>query len=212
MKIAVIAASGKVGRLVVEEALNRKHEVVAIVRDASKVVQAIPVIEKDIFQITSQDISEFDVVINAFGSKGADPIVYQTSTKHLINVLESSLNSTTRLIVVGGAGSLYTDSSMTQQVFETPDFPPVVYPTSSNMAKALVLLRNSSINWTFMTPAIQFDAKGPRTGNYQLGTEFVILNKSGNSYVSYADYTIALLDEVEKRNFIKKRFTVVSEN
>ncbi len=210
MKIGVIAASGKVGKLVVEEALRRNHDVVGIVRDASKVDQTIRVIEKDIFEITAQDICDFDVVINAFGSKGADPVAYQTSTKHLINVFESCLN--TRLIVVGGAGSLYTDSSMTQQVFETPDFPPSIYPTSSNMAKGLDMLRNSSIKWTFMTPAINFDSKGPKTGEYQLGTEFVILNKAGNSYVSYLDYVIALLDEVENQRFISKRFTVVSEN
>lgn len=210
MKIGVIAASGKVGKLVVEEALRRKHDVVGIVRDASKVDQDIRIIEKDIFEITSQDICEFDVVINAFGSKGADPVVYQTSTKHLIDVFESCLN--TRLIIVGGAGSLYTDSSLTQQVFETPDFPPAIYPTSSNMAKALDMLKKSTIKWTFMTPAIYFDSKGPKTGEYQLGSEFVILNKAGKSYVSYLDYTIALLDEVENQNFINKRFTVVSEN
>jgi len=210
MKIGVIAASGKVGKLVVEEALRRKHDVVGIVRDGSKVDQDIRVIEKDIFEITSNDICEFDVVINAFGSKGADPIVYQTSIKHLINVFEECLN--TRLIVVGGAGSLYTDSSLTKQVFETPDFPPTIYPTSYNMAKGLDMLRKSSIKWTFMTPAINFDAKGLKTGEYQLGTEFVILNSTGKSYVSYLDYTIALLDEVENQNFINKRFTVVSEN
>lgn len=210
MKIGVIAASGKIGKMIVDEALNRKHEVVAIVRDAKKVEQNVRVIEKDIFDIKESDVVEFDVVINAFGAKRADPVIYQTSTVHLVNVLKNCMN--TRYIVVGGAGSLYTDASLSQQVYETPDFPSSVYPTSYNMAKALELLRKSTINWTFMTPAIQFDVNGPKTSNYQIGTEFVILNTSGKSYVSYLDYTVALLDEVENPKFIGKRFTVVSEN
>lgn len=209
MKIGVIAASGKAGKIIVEEALNRKHEVVAIVRNASNIDKDIRIIEKDIFQITRDDVCELDVVINAFGSKGNDPILYQTTTSHLINVFT---DSSTRLIVVGGAGSLFTDETLTTQVYQTPDFPAVVYPTSSNMAMSLALLKESSINWTFFTPAINFDYKGVKTGKYQIGFESVILNSKGNSYISYQDYAIALLDEVENPKFIKKRFTAVSEN
>jgi putative NADH-flavin reductase len=208
MKIGVIAASGKAGSLIVDEALNRGNEVVGIVRNASKVSQDIKVIEKDIFDLRKSDLEEFDVLINAFGSKGSDPIVYQTSTRHLIDLLE---NTSIRLIVVGGAGSLYTDESRTMQVYQTPEFPAVVYPTSSNLAKALDLLKNSKLNWTFFAPAITFDYKGSRSGAYLLGTDYVILNNHGESYISYLDYVNALLDEVDNKKYHKQVMTAVSE-
>lgn len=209
MKIGVIGASGKAGKIIVEEALSRNHEVIAIVRNALNINKDIRIIEKDIFQITRNDIYELDVVINAFGSKGNDPVLYQTTTSHLINIFT---DCSTRLVVVGGAGSLYTDETLSTQVFETPEFPAVIYPTSSNMAKSLALLKDSQINWTFFTPAINFDSNGLKTGKYQIGFDSVILNSKGKSYISYQDYAIALLDEVENPRFIKKRFTAVSEN
>lgn len=208
MKICVIAASGKAGNLIVNEALNRGYEVVAIVRDASKVSQDIYKIEKDIFEINSSDLLGFDVVINAFGAKGSDPIVYQTSTKHLINTLG---DTNVRMIIVGGAGSLYTDSTQTMQVYQTPNFPSVVYPTSSNMAIALELLKNSTIKWTFFAPAINFDYNGRLTGKVKLGSNYVILNDSNESYISYKDYVKVLLDEVENKKYINQVMTAVSE-
>lgn len=208
MKIGVIAASGKAGNLIVNEALNRGHEVVAIVRDSSKVTQNIVKIEKDIFALKQSDLIGFDVVINAFGAKGNDPIVYQTSTKHLVDILS---NINVRLIVVGGAGSLYTDESRTTRVYQTPSFPAVVYPTSSNMALALDLLKNSNVNWTFFAPAINFDFNGKLSGKVKIGSDYVILNDSNESYISYLDYVKILLDEVENKKYISQVMTAVSQ-
>ena len=208
MKIAIIAASGKAGNLIVEDALKRKYDVTAIVRDASKVIQDIPVVEKDILSIKKEDLQPFDVVINAFGAKESDPIIYQTSTRHLINELEGT---SVRMIVVGGAGSLYTDETLKIQVYQTPEFPVGVYPTSSNMAKALELLKESSINWTFFAPAVQFDFKGRRSGLTKLGSNFVILNNTNESYISYLDYVDILIDEVENRQYTRQVMTAVSE-
>jgi len=210
MKIAIIGASGKAGSLILEEALRRHHDVTAIVRDRSRLKFDVPVIEKDIFDITTSDLVSFEVVINAFGAKGAEPISYQTTTKHLIDVFQSLKD--TRYIVVGGAGSLYSDESLSTRLYESPDFPPSVYPISFNMTMALELLKESSLNWTFFSPAVQFDVHGPRTQQYLLGTDFVILNQQGISYISYADYAFALLDEVETPIHINQRFTAVSEN
>lgn len=208
MKIGVIAASGKVGNLMVNEALNRGHDVTAIVRDATKVFQNIVKIEKNIFDLNQSDLIGFDVVINAFGAKGNDPIVYQTSTKHLIDLLSST---NVRMIVVGGAGSLYTDESRAIQVFQTPSFPAVVYPTSFNMASALELLKNSTVNWTFFAPAINFDYNGIFSGKVKLGFDYVILNDLNESYISYKDYVKVLMDEVENKVYINKVMTAVSE-
>ena len=209
MKIAVIGANGKAGHLIVQEALDRGHEVMAIVRDRNKVDVNLNVLEKDILSLDCDDLKDLDVLINAMGAGTQDPIIYQDATKHLIEVFVDLPKL--RYLVVGGAGSLFTDSTMANSLYETEHFPKSIYPTAMNMAKALELLRDSPILWTFFSPAIQFDSNGRKTGKYQLGSEWVILNQAGDSYISYLDYVIALLDEVENPQFICKRFTAVGE-
>ena len=207
MKLAVIGANGKAGRLIVQEAIDRGHEVTAIVRDRNKLDVNVRVLEKDIQSLKSEDLKDFDVLINAMGAGTQDPIIYQDATRHMIEVLLDLPKL--RYLVVGGAGSLFTDATMASALYETEQFPKAIYPTAMNMAKALELLRASQIQWTFFSPAIQFDPKGRRTGTYKLGSELVILNQAQESYISYLDYVIALLDEVENPQFICKRFTAV---
>ena len=209
MKLAVIGANGKAGRLIVQEAIDRGHEVTAIVRDRNKLDVHVRILEKDIQSLKSEDLKDIDVLINAMGAGTQDPILYQDATKHMIDVLLDLPKL--RYLVVGGAGSLFTDATMASALYETEQFPKAIYPTAMNMAKALELLRASQILWTFFSPAIQFDPKGRRTGTYQLGSEWVILNQAQESYISYPDYVIALLDEVENPQFICKRFTAVGE-
>lgn len=209
MKLAVIGANGKAGRLIVQEAIDRGHEVTAIVRDRNKLDVNVRILEKDIQSLKSEDLKDIDVLINAMGAGMQDPILYQDATKHMIDVLLDLPKL--RYLVVGGAGSLFTDATMAYALYETEQFPKAIYPTAMNMAKALELLRASQILWTFFSPAIQFDPKGRRTGSYQLGSEWVILNQAQESYISYPDYVIALLDEVENPQFICKRFTAVGE-
>ena len=209
MKLAVIGANGKAGRLIVQEAIDRGHEVTAIVRDRNKLDVNVRVLEKDIQSLKSEDLKDFDVLINAMGAGTQDPTIYQDATKHMIDVLLDLPKL--RYLVVGGAGNLFTDATMAYALYETEQFPKAIYPTAMNMAKALELLRASQIQWTFFSPAIQFDPKGRRTGTYQLGSEWVILNQAQESYISYPDYVIALLDEVENPQFICKRFTAVGE-
>ena len=209
MKLAVIGANGKAGRLIVQEAIDRGHEVTAIVRDRNKLDVNVNVQEKDILSLMGEDLKDFDVLINAMGAGTQDPIIYQDATRHMIEVLLDLPKL--RYLVVGGAGSLFTDATMAYALYETEQFPKAIYPTAMNMAKALELLRDSQIKWTFFSPAIQFDPMGRRTGTYQLGSEWVILNQAQESYISYPDYVIALLDEVENPQFICKRFTAVGE-
>ena len=209
MKLAVIGANGKAGRLIVQEAIDRGHEVTAIVRDRNKLDANVNVQEKDILSLMGEDLKDFDVLINAMGAGTQDPIIYQDATRHMIEVLLDLPKL--RYLVVGGAGSLFTDDTMAYALYETEQFPKAIYPTAMNMAKALELLRDSQIKWTFFSPAIQFDPMGRRTGTYQLGSEWVILNQAQESYISYPDYVIALLDEVENPQFICKRFTAVGE-
>jgi uncharacterized protein len=211
MKIGIIGASGKAGNFIMREAIDRGHEVTAIVRNASKVTeQDAAVVEKDIFDLTSEDVTSFDVVVNAFGTPFGQEHLHIDAGNVLIEALKGASN--TRLIVVGGAGSLFIDEEKTIKVMDTPEFPQVFFPTAKNQGENLEILQNSnSINWTFISPSAFFDPQGSRTGSYQKGKDHLLVNVNGQSYVSYADYAIAMLDEIDNPQHINERFTVTSE-
>lgn len=211
MIIGIIGASGKVGRLITKEAIDRGYEVTAIVRNASKITDTnVNVLEKDIFSLSASDLRSFDVVVNTFKAPDGEEHLYVESGKVLVSALKEAPD--TKLIVVGGAGSLFVDEEKTTILMDTPDFPDFVYPTASNAAKQLEELQNAdSITWTYISPAGFFDPEGKRTGSYQVGKDHVILNSKGQSYISYADYAIAVLDEIEKPQHVNERFTIVGE-
>ena len=209
MKIAVICANGKAGRLIVKEAVDRKLDVTAIVRSDNQTV-AKQVISKDLFDLTSSDLEVFDVVIDAFGAWTPETLSqHSTSLKHLCDLLSGK---NTRLLVVGGAGSLYVNPEHTLQVMDTPDFPDMFKPLASNMGKALEELRaRNDVKWTYISPAGDFQADGVRTNKYILGGEELTLNSKGESVISYADYAIAMIDEATSGNHIQQRISVVAE-
>ncbi|KTD87885.1 NAD(P)-dependent oxidoreductase [Paenibacillus etheri] len=211
MQIAVVGASGKAGSRITQEALDRGHEVTAIVRDASKVAnRKAKVIEKDVFALTAEDLKGFDVVVNAFGAPFGQEHLHVDAGNMLIEALKDASN--TRLIVVGGAGSLYVDEAKTLKVIDTPDFPDFIKPTATNQGKNLEILQGTdSLSWTFVSPSANF-AIGTRTGSYVKGKDNLLVNSKGESYVSYEDYAIAIVDEIEQPQHIRERFTVVSES
>lgn len=207
MKIAVVAANGKAGRLIVKEAIDRNLDVTAFVRNTNKTA-AKSVVQKDIMNLTKEDLSEFDVVVDAFGTFSPDTLSQHSITlKHLCDILSGSK---TRLLVVGGAGSLYIDKEHKTQLFDTPEFPKEYLPLAKAQGKALTELRErNDVQWTFVSPAADFQAEGERTGKYILAGEEFTLNSKGESIISYADYAIAMVDEIEKGNHIKERISVV---
>jgi putative NADH-flavin reductase len=210
MKIGIIGATGKSGSLLAAEALRQGYDVIAIVRFVNRVKDSrIHVLESDLFEINRHTLKDFDVVINAFRAPGGREEEHLTSVEHLVAVLEDLPE--VRFMMVGGAGSLYVDPEKKVQLYTTPDFPKALLPTASTMAKAFALLETSQVNWTYMSPAIEFDYKGKRTGRYTLGKDNVITNAAGESYISYADYALAMIDEIKNRAFIRQRFTAVSE-
>lgn len=209
MKIAVIGANGKAGRLIVKEAVDRGLDVTAIVRSDNQTV-ATHVIHKDLFDLTSSDLEVFDVVIDAFGTWTPETLPkHSTSLKHLCDLVSGK---NTRLLVVGGAGSLYVNPEHTLQVMDTPDFPDIFKPLASNMGKALEELRTrNDVKWTYISPAGDFQAEGVRTNKYILGGEELTLNSKGESVISYADYAVAMIDEAISGNHIQQRISVVAE-
>ena len=206
MKIAVVAANGKAGQLIVKEAVSRGHNVTAIVRGENRTV-AKKAIAKDLYDLTAQDLTGFDVVIDAFGAWTPETLPqYSTSLAHLCDALSGSQ---TRLLVVGGAGSLYLDGSHTTQVKDAPDFPDAYKPVATAMGKALEELRGrDDVRWTYVSPAGDFQADGERTGRYLLGGEELTLNERGESVISYADYAIAMVDEAERTDGVNDHMRI----
>lgn len=209
MKIAVICANGKAGKLIVKEAVSRGLDVTAVVR-GENATEAKEVLKKDLFDLTADDLKGFDVVIDAFGAWTEETFpLHSTSLKHLCDILSGT---ETRLLIVGGAGSLYVNPEHTVCVADGPDFPDAFKPLASAMAKALSELRErKDVKWTYISPAGDFQAEGERTGEYILGGEELTLNSKGESIISYADYAIAMVDEAVNGNHIQKRISVVRE-
>lgn len=209
MKIAVICANGKAGRQIVKEAVARNLDVTAVVRGDNQ-TEAEKAMKKDLFDLTASDLQGYDVVIDAFGAWTEDTLPqHSTSLKHLCDILSGT---DIRLLVVGGAGSLYVNSEHTVQVSDGPDFPDIFKPLAAAMAKALSELRQrNDVKWTYLSPAGDFQADGERTGKYILAGEELTLNAKGESVISYADYAIAMIDEAENGNHIQQRISVVAE-
>lgn len=211
MKIAVVCANGKAGTLITQEAVSRGHDVTAVVRGDNRTA-AQHVISKDLFDLTAADLAGFDVVVDAFGAWMPDVLPqHSTSLKHLCDVLSGT---DTRLVVVGGAGSLYMNPEHTLQVKDAEGFPEEFKPLANAQGKALDELRErSDVRWTFISPASDFQADGERTGAYLMAGEELTLNAAGESVISYADYAIALVDEAERTDdaHIQQRISVVRQ-
>ena len=210
-KVAVVCAAGKEGRLLVDEAVSRGYDVTGFVRGSDKVANPkAKTVVKDLFNLTREDLIGFDAVIDAFGAWTPETLpLHRTSLKHLCDVLSGTK---VRLLVVGGAGSLYVNPEHTVQVKDLESFPAMFKPLANNMGEALAELRTrSDVQWTYLSPAGDFVADGERTGEYLLGGEEYFVNDRGESRLSYADYAIAMVDEIENANNIRKRFSVIGK-
>ncbi|MGN0745567.1 MAG: NAD(P)-dependent oxidoreductase [Aristaeellaceae bacterium] len=207
MKIAVVCANGKAGRLIVQEALSRGLDVTAIARGENRTA-AGQYVRKDLFDLTQTDVAAYDVVVDAFGAWAEPELPNHTrSLMHLCDILSGTDK---RLLVVGGAGSLYVNPEHTAVVSDGPDFPAMFLPLAKAQGKALEALRKrSDVRWTFISPAGDFHAEGERTGAYILAGEELTLNERGESIISYADYAIAMVDEIVSGSHVQQRISVV---
>ena len=210
-KVAIVCAAGKQGKLLVEEAAARGYDVTGFVRSGSADVDPrAKKVVKDLFELTRADLEGFDAVIDAFGRSARLSLPqHGTSLKHLCDALSGTK---VRLLVVGGAGSLYVDPAHTVQVKDLESFPAAFKPLAEAMGAALAELRErSDVQWTYLSPAGDFVADGARTGKYLVDGEEYFVNAEGESRISYADYAIAMIDEVENARHIRQRFSVIGE-
>lgn len=206
-KIAIVAVNGKAGKKIAEEAVNHGFDVTGFGRHTNDTA-AQHYVKKDLFDLTKEDLAGFDAVVDAFGAFTPETLpLHTTSLMHLADLVAGT---DTRLLVVGGAGSLYVDKDHTTHLSETPDFPDDFKPLATAMGEALDKLRErNDVNWTYLSPAADFQADSAKTGKYILGGEELTLNPAGESVISYADYAVAMVDEIEKGTHNKERISVV---
>ncbi len=209
MKIAIIGANGKTGVNLVKEALKQGYDVTAIVRNKEYKNSDIKVVYKDVLELTKADLAGFDAVISAFAAWTLEAFpLHKKIAKHLADALSGTK---TRLLVIGGAGTLLVDDKGTMAM-DTPGFPPEYMGVARAAAESFFELKTKSdVLWTYVSPAGDYDADGARTGKYVLGNDHVILNSQNESYISYADLAIAIIDELKNGAFVQKRFTAVGE-
>ena len=209
MKVAIIGANGKSGSNLVQEALKQGYDITAIVRNKEYKNGDVKVVYKDIFELTKADIAGFDAVISAFAAWTPETFpLHKKVAKHLADALSGTK---TRLIIVGGAGTLLVDNQGTMAM-DTPGFPPEYMGVAKATAESFFELKGrTDVLWTYVSPAGDYDADGARTGKYVLGNDHVILNSKNESYISYADLALAVIDELKNGAFVQKRFTAVGE-
>lgn len=214
MKVALIGATGFTGAALLEELLNRGHEVRALVREPNK-IKAKPnldIIQADVTDeiTTIASLKGVDAVISAYNAGWTDPNIFENYMKGSRSILKSTKQANVkRLLVVGGAGSLYIAPDL--QLIDSPEFPKEYYAGANGARVLLDELRNETeLDWTMISPPIGFSAMNPgiRTNKYRIGTDAPLMNGDQPGTISVEDLAIALIDELETGNFIRNRFTV----
>ena len=208
MKIALIGASGMVGQRILQEALTRGHQVTAIVRDAARISQKDENLQVVLGNLVDGEsigkaVAGSDVVISAYGpAHGAENRMKAVAETLTDAVKQAGVQ---RLLIVGGAGSLEVAPGL--QLANSPTFPEAWKPIATAHIEALEVYLKADLNWTYFSPAAMFQP-GERTGTFRIGSDQLLVDEKGESRISTEDYAIAMLDEVEKPRFIRKRFTI----
>ncbi|WP_052889963.1 NAD(P)-dependent oxidoreductase [Thermogemmatispora carboxidivorans] len=213
MKIVVFGATGGIGQRLIQEALNRGHEVKGVARRPERLALSHPRFSLEAGNVLDPaDVARLvggsDVVISAVGparDREEDPAMVVQAAQALIEGLKRA--GVKRLVVVGGAGSLEVAPGV--RLMDTPGFPAGWRPIATAAAEALEVYRRqgADLDWTYLSPAA-FIEPGQRTGRYRVGTEQLVTDEQGESRISMEDYAVALLDEVEQPRFVRQRFTV----
>lgn len=212
MKVAIIGASGFVGSNLVKEATNRGLEVTAIARNVEKInVENINKVAVDVNQVNelSEALKGHDVVISAFNAGWTNPNLYDDFIKGSESIQQAAKQAgVQRMIVVGGAGSLYANEK--EQLVDSPDFPADIKPGATAARDYLNTLKEEKeLDWVFFSPAIEMHpgVTVGRTGKYRLGKDQPIFDENMVSKLSPEDVAVVLIDEIEKPKHHKERFT-----
>jgi uncharacterized protein len=195
MNVVLYGATGNSGRSILQELVNRGHRVTAVARDRSKLPATVTAVQDDLSSVDkiASIIAGADVVVSAYAPPPGDTDALLGVTEREIQAVKKAGNA--RLIVVGGAGLLEVAPGVT--VITSGDLPEQYLPIAKSHQKALEILKKSDVNWTYFSPAAFF-VQGERTGKFRLGTTGLIADAKGDSRISFEDYAIALVNEIEK--------------
>lgn len=209
MRIAIIGASGRVGRPILEEALARGHRVTALVgqphklRDLHVETRRVDALDTPAL---AKEMRDHDAVISAFSGHSQDDVLayYVRGMRSIIQA--AKLAQVSRLLVVGGAGSLEVKPGV--ELLDTPQFPEIYRATAEGARRALHMLRDEeALDWTMLSPSAHLEP-GSRTGKFRLGLDQLLVDADGHSHISLADYAAAMIDELEEQRHLRQRFTV----
>lgn len=206
MKLAVISSADQGANFIIDEAVKQNIDVTAIDPQTGELSDNVPVIEKNVLELTKNDIEKFDVVVSEHSLRMGQGKKQIEINQHLVSIFQ---NTDTRLIVVGSGSNLYTDDSRKKKV---KDFLPAMKEQSDLLEQAYLVLKNSqNVDWTYVAPPFHYDVDGPATGHYRLGSDYVIVDKKGVAQISYADMALAIVDEIKNKKFPKQMFTATYE-
>jgi putative NADH-flavin reductase len=200
MRVALIGASGRVGSRILRELVSRGHQVTGIARNPENIEAHVGVSARrgDLLrpEHLATELKGHDAVVSSVLFTQSDPALLLRAVR---------LSGVKRYLVVGGAGSLEVSPGI--RLIDTPDFPPAYLPEAGGGAAFLDMLRTvDDVDWTFLSPSYLF-LPGERTGVFRIGKDQLLSNESGSS-ISFEDYAVALVDELENPKNIRSRFTV----
>jgi uncharacterized protein len=207
MNVVLLGATGMIGSRILNELVSRRHHVTAAARDTSKVPHQanIKAVEANILH--SKEVAEIihgaDAVISAFNPGMEHPEVLITATRSLIGAAKQA--HVKRLLTVSGTGALFSRPGV--RMVDEPDFSEYWRPTARAHADALDELMASGLDWTAISPPPLIQP-GRRTGRYRVGTDYIVEDAHGNSHITAEDFSVAMVDELEKPAHIGRRFTV----
>jgi putative NADH-flavin reductase len=211
MKVVLLGASGFVGSAILKEALDRGHQVTAVVRNQGHLnpTQQLKIQITDVYDSAALAavIVGHDALISAFNPGWKNPNLYADQvrgTTSILNAVRSA--SVKRVLWVGGAGGLEVKPGV--RAIDAPDFPTAIKPGSLATIEALDQLRREpSLDWSYLSPSANLKS-GARTGKFRLGDDQLLVDSGGRSNISVQDYAVAMINELEHPAHIRKRFTV----
>lgn len=212
-KVVLIGATGFVGSAILNELVERGHEVTAVVRNVEKLPKnaLVKPVKEDVGNedAVAKLLEGKDAVISAYNPGWTTPNIAQETIVNYRHILAAAKKSGIgRLLIVGGAGTLFCAPGV--RILETGVFPNEIFNCVVSLGYVYlnILQNEKELDWVFFSPAGMFDEKGERTGKFRLGKDDLVVDAEGNSHISVQDYAVAMVDELEKPAHHRERFTI----